>query len=298
MGELKVLLALTTEDNDYQREQASVAQATADRLGISLQVVYAGNEAIGQTKQILGIVHDESERPHTVIVEPVGTGMLPVATTAVKNGVGWIVLNRESDYLAPLREESSPPIGSVVTDNVEIGRIQGRQFAALLPDGGAVLYIEGPATDVSKQRRAGLGETLPANIQIESARGNWTEESGSQVLKTRLRFYGDSPANVGIVGCMNDAMAMGARRVVEALEDPEVRGQWLKIPFTGVDGVPSTGKVWVENRLLAATVIQPVMAGVALELVAEAVDAGTQVPETTVLSPESYPALEELGATA
>ena len=278
MGELKVLLALTTEDNDYQREQASVAQAAAGRLGISLQVLFAGNDAIGQTRQILASIKETSERPDVVVVEPVGTGMSSVAAQAVREGIGWVVLNREPDYIAQLRHDSSVPMGSVVTDNVEIGRIQGRQFAALLPDGGAVLYIEGPATDVSKQRRAGVGETLPANIEIITARGQWTEESGFQVLETRLRIRSGKAPNVGIVGCMNDAMAMGARKAAEALENAELREQWLKIPFTGVDGVPSTGKVWVQQRLLAATVIQPVMAGVALELVAQAVDAGTQMP--------------------
>jgi len=298
MAELKVLLALTTEDNDYQREQASVAQATAGRLGINLQVLYAGNDAIGQTRQILASIKDTSERPDVVVVEPVGTGMSSVATEAVRQGIGWMVLNREPDYITQLRNDSSVPMGTVVTDNVEIGRIQGRQFAALLPDGGTVLYIQGPATDVSKQRRAGLGETLPANIEVETARGQWTEESGFHVLETRLRIHGSRPPNVGIVGCMNDAMAMGARKAAEALENAELREQWLKLPFTGVDGVPSTGKVWVQNRQLAATVIQPVMAGVAVELVAKAVGSGTQVPEITVLSPESYPVLQELGASA
>lgn len=298
MAELKVLLALTTEDNDYQREQASVAQATADRLGISLQVLFAGNDAIGQTKQILESIKQTSEPPDVVVVEPVGTGMSTVAAQAARQGIGWIVLNREPDYIEPLRNDSSAPMGTVVTDNLEIGRIQGRQFAALLPDGGTILYIEGPATDVSKQRRAGLEETLSANIKIDAARGRWTEESGFQVLETRLRIRSGKPPNLGIIGCMNDAMAMGARKAVEALESAELREQWLKIPFTGVDGVPSTGKVWVQTGLLAATVIQPVMAGVALELVAEAVAAGTQVAEKTVLSPESYPALEKLSASA
>jgi ABC-type sugar transport system substrate-binding protein len=298
MGDLKVLLALTTEDNDYQREQASVAQATADRLGISLKVLFAGNDAIGQTKQILEGIKETSERPDVVVVEPVGTGMPSVAAGAAREGIGWIVLNREPDYIAQLRHDSSTPMGCVVTDNVEIGRIQGRQFAALLPDGGAVMYIEGPATDVSKQRRAGLDETLPANIEIETARGQWTEESGFQVLETRLRIRSGKPPDVGIIGCMNDAMAMGARKAAEAIENAEFREQCLAIPFTGVDGVPSTGKVWVQKRLLAATVIQPVMSGVALELVAEAVAAGTQVPEKRVLSPESYPALEEVGVRA
>jgi len=178
MSGLNFMLALITRENDYQREQASVAEATARQLGIGLRVVYADNDAIAQTKQILTAINaPASERPHAVIVEPVGTGMLGVASAAVGNGVGWIVLNREADYLMPLRQTSSVPVGSVECDNAEVGRIQGRQFAALMPTGGTVLYIEGPGTDVSKQRRAGLTETLPANIKVRSGRGQWTEES-------------------------------------------------------------------------------------------------------------------------
>ena len=79
----KVLLALITRDNDYQREQASVAEATARRLGIGLQVVNADNGAIAQTRQILTTIQAAaSDRPDAVIVEPVGTGMLGVATAA------------------------------------------------------------------------------------------------------------------------------------------------------------------------------------------------------------------------
>jgi len=50
----------------------------------------------------------------------------------------------------------------VVNDNHEIGRIQGRQLAALLPDGGSVLCIQGPSeADASKLRTAGMYETKP-----------------------------------------------------------------------------------------------------------------------------------------
>ena len=77
MNRLKVVLALITRDNDYQREQASVAEATARRLGIELRVVYAENDAILQTKQLLEAIHAPAEgRPHALVVEPVGTGML------------------------------------------------------------------------------------------------------------------------------------------------------------------------------------------------------------------------------
>lgn len=295
MKKLKVVLGLITRDNDYQREQASVAEATARRLGIELQVLYADNDAIAQTKQILAPIHVPApDRPDAIIVEPVGTGMLGIASAAADSGIGWIVLNREADYLVPLRQRSSVPIGSVECDNVEVGRIQGRQFAALLPGGGTVLYIEGPATDVSKQRRAGLDETLAANIEIRPGRGDWTEESAVKVVTARLQWQGSGPPQFGLIGCQNDAMAMGARRAVEALPASQQRERWLKIPFTGVDGVPATGQVWVQKRLLAATVVTPALTGTALEALAKAIASGTQMPERTLGEPTSFPSIEEL----
>jgi len=297
MKKLKVLLALITQDNDYQREQASVAEASAQRLGIDLQVVYANNDAIVQTRQILAGVHAaEPERPNAVIVEPVGTGMLGVATAAADNGIGWVVLNRESDYLAPLRQASSVPIGSIECDNVEVGRIQGRQFAALLPSGGKVLYVEGPASDVTKQRRAGLDETVPRNVEIQSLRGKWTEESAVQVVAPRLQWQGPKPPSIALIGCQNDAMAMGARKAAEALASAQQREHWLKVPFTGVDGVPTTGQVWVQKKLLAATVVTPALTGVALELLSKAIASGSQMPERTLTKATSYPPIEELRA--
>ncbi len=299
MKKLNVLLALITRDNDYQREQASVAEATAQKLGMGLQVVYAGGDAIAQTKQILAAIGaGEAERPDAVVVEPVGTGMLGIAVAAAAKGIGWIVLNRESDYLAQLRRESSVPIGSVECDNTEVGRIQGRQFGALLPSGGTVLYIEGPGTDVCKQRRAGLDETLPSNIRIQALRGDWTEESARQVVASRLRIHGSKAPFVGLIGSQNDAMAMGSRKAVEEVASGEAREQWLRLPFTGVDGVPTSGQVWVQRRLLAATVVTPALTGLAFELLAKAVGTGTPLPERTLAKATSFPPVEELRSAA
>ncbi|HXY20664.1 MAG TPA: sugar ABC transporter substrate-binding protein [Gemmatimonadales bacterium] len=295
MDTLRVLLSLITRDNDYQREQASVAEATARRLGISLQVIFADNDAIAQTRAILAAIHSpEAERPRAVVVEPVGTEMLSVAGTAVESGVGWIVLNREADALVPLRQKASVPVGSVECDNVEVGRIQARQFAALLPSGGTVLYVEGPATEVARQRRAGLDEALPPSIKIQSGRGKWTEESGQEVLASRMQMQGHSAPSCALIGCQNDAMAMGARKAVEALPAGPQREQWMKIPLTGVDGVPATGQVWVQRGALVATVVTPALTGVALELLSRAVASGSQVPERTLVDVASYPTLEEL----
>ena len=294
MKSLKVVLALITQDNDYQREQAAVAEATAQRLGMQLRILYANSDAIAQTQQILQAIHAApGDRPDAVIVEPVGTGMPQVASAAAHVGVGWIVVNREADYLVPIRSTTQVPIGSIASDNLEIGRIQGRQVAALLPGGGSVLYVEGPSAETAKQRRTGLEESMPANIQLNAVRGKWTQESGFQAVNSRLQLQGTRPPNVGLICCQNDAMAMGARRAIEGLP-PAQRDLWLQIPLTGVDGVPTTGQVWVRNGQLAATVITPALTGVALELLAKGFSTGSQIPERTLIKPTSFPPVEEL----
>ncbi len=299
MKKLRILLGLITRDNDYQREQAAVAESAARRLGLDLQVLYADNDAIAQTKQLLAAINAaEGDRPDAILVEPVGTGMLGVASAAVEKKIGWVALNREADYLAPLRHGAAVPVGSVVADNVEVGRIQGRQFAALLPSGGTILFIEGPATDVTKQRRAGLDETLPGTIKLRGGRGDWTEDSAYQVVASRLQWHGSAPPDLGVIGCQNDAMAMGARRAVETLAPAAQRDRWLQIPFTGVDGVPGSGQDWVQRGLLAASVVTPALTGTALELVHKALATGAPMPERTVAAATSLPSIEELRARA
>src|SRR5580704_16627929 len=46
MKTLSVLVALTTDDNDYQVEQASAAEEEARRNGATLKILYADNDAI------------------------------------------------------------------------------------------------------------------------------------------------------------------------------------------------------------------------------------------------------------
>ena len=294
MTKLSVLLSLVTDENDYQREQASAAQAAASQAGFDLRVIYAGGDAITQTKQLLAAVQAPAgERPNAIVVEPAGTSMPHVAKAAALQNIGWIVVNRAADYAAELRAaRPGVPVAGIAIDNVEVGRLQGRQFAALLPGGGTVLYLEGPAIDVSKQRHAGTLETLPPNIELQSARGRWTEESGAQALQIRLGLRGTKLPD--LVGSQNDDMAMGARKAVEALPAGPQRDQWLSVPYTGVDGVPATGLAWVQKQLLAATIITPPLAGLAIELLAKALLNGQSIPERTLVQPTSYPPVDQL----
>jgi ABC-type sugar transport system substrate-binding protein len=297
MKKLRFLVSLTTRDNDYQLEQAAAAQEAARRLGVDLEILYAENDAITQSTQILKTVQASPElRPDAIVFEPVGGTSLPqVARTAVGAGISWAVLNREAEYLTELRKTSRIPIFSISSDHTAIGKIQGQQFAALLPRGGSILYIQGPSENsAAKDRSTGMQGALPKNIQVTALRGQWTAESAYRSISSWMRLNLANKGGIDLIGAQNDAMAIGARKVFEDITNLEEREQRLRIPYTGVDGLPKTGQTWVRTGTLKATVIVPPNAGQAISMIAEAIKAGSGVPERSYTVPSSFPPLEKL----
>jgi ribose transport system substrate-binding protein len=296
MKRLSFLVSLTNNDNDYQQEQAAAAEKAARRLGVDVKIVHANNDAVAQSQQLLHYVQDSSvTRPDAILFEPAGGTAFPqVARAAAAAGIGWVVLNHEVDYVLELRRLYKVPVFSITSDHQEIGKIQGQQFAALLPNGGNILYIEGPAnSSAAKDRTAGMNRTKPANIQVKSMRANWTEESAYKTVSSWLRLRTSQESHVDLVGAQDDSMAMGARKAFSEIAEGE-RARWMKIPVTGCDGMPKTGQAWVRNGTLAATVFIRPNTDLAIEMLVEALKSGTQLPEIKITAPESVPGLAEL----
>src|SRR5437868_4583791 len=178
MAKIRILVSLTTNDNDYQIEQAQSAEQAAAKLGVTAEIVYAENDAINQSTQLLKAVQAAPEaRPNAIVFEPVGGTALPqVARAAAAAGIGWAVLNRDASYVEELRRTSTAPIFAISSDHIEIGRIQGRQLGVLLPRGGSVLYIQGPSENsAAKDRTLGMQETKPANVVVPPNTGQAVE---------------------------------------------------------------------------------------------------------------------------
>ena len=92
MKKLKFLISLIMEENRYQKLHASVARDVAGRLGVDIEILYAGNDAITQSEQLLNVIHAPSDtRPDGIICAPVGTTLTPVARRAAESGIGWAV---------------------------------------------------------------------------------------------------------------------------------------------------------------------------------------------------------------
>lgn len=296
---LKILVSLPTRDNDFQVEQALSAEQAGRKLGIDLEISYAKNDTVNQSTQILKAIQRAREaRPDGIVFEPVGGDALPrVARAARDAGVGWAVLNRVPSYISELRRGAGAPVFTISSNHTEIGQIQGRQFAALLPEGGWVLYIEGPShSSSSQQRTSGMLETKPANVHFKTLKGQWTEESALRAVRSWLNLATSQRAEFNLVGAQDDSMAMGARKAFEEIPDIPKRIAWLSLPFTGCDGCPKAGETWVRNGLLAATIHIPPLAGQAIGMLADGIQNGIQPPETSITVPASIPTLIALAA--
>src|SRR5262245_51986271 len=125
--------------------QAADARATASRLGLEVEVVFAQNNAIQQIQQLYKHIHaPEAERPAAIVIEAVSRdGMERLARNALKAGITWVTQQWNTPYVARLRAENpGAAVHSVSVDEEEIGRIQAQQFRALRPRGGAALVLQ------------------------------------------------------------------------------------------------------------------------------------------------------------
>lgn len=291
----KVVVALLSEHQEFQQMQAGDARECAARAGLESEVIFADDNAIQQIHQLFARIHaPEAERPAAFVVETVvGEGLERVARNALKAGIGWVIINRKVKYLEALRKEfPNLLIGSVSVENEEVGRIHGQQLRALLPSGGLVLYLQGPAdTSTAKERLRGAQMKLEGSAIELKLLGNddWTEAVGEKTVSAWLRLKTSEGFRPVVVCAQNDALAVGARRAILAH-----RPEWSEILFAGCDGLPEGGQKLVLSGQLTSTIVTPPPAGAAVTLVSRVL-AGERVVPDVMLAPHSFPSEEQLG---
>src|ERR1019366_7713043 len=78
MKKLRFLVSLHTRENDFQLAQAQSAEDTARKLGSDVDIVFADNDAVNQSTQLLKAIQSRVEsRPDAIVVEPFGGTALP-----------------------------------------------------------------------------------------------------------------------------------------------------------------------------------------------------------------------------
>jgi ABC-type sugar transport system substrate-binding protein len=286
----RIVVSLTSAEQEYQARLAQDAVETGRRLGVEVEVLFAEDNGVLQIQQLFRLLHaPEGERPAALLVHTrVPDGLERVARNAAKVGLGWILLNRTAPYLESLRSEHPAlAIAEVTTDHVEIGRIHARQLARLCPDGGHVVYVQGPAdAPAAKLRREGLEDALRGRpYELKVVNGEWTSASAEKAVAAWLRLRTAELFSPRAVVCQNDNMARGARKALETL-----RPEWARLPFLGCDGLPNGGRRDVDEGRLAGTVTMPSCVGPAVEIMVAWRRTASLPPARTILVPSAYPA--------
>jgi ribose transport system substrate-binding protein len=282
------------DGGEYQRLLQDDCSQRAARGGLEIRDFQPSGDPMKQVGQIQACLREPAERrPNLIIVSPVREiALLAVANAAARLGIGWVMLCRWCQYLDELREEfPKVPIFSVLADQVELGRIQGRQVRELLPRDAAILYVRGPlGTSSAMGRTAGLQEALqglPNRVYIVN--GDWTARSGARALRDWLRQFRRREMPRFVVAAQNDAMAMGAKGAWEevAVERPNLASAALA--FCGSDGSPGYGQRLASEGVLASTVITPVGGARAITEATAMWETGVRPDARIVLAPIGFP---------
>ncbi|HWZ88018.1 MAG TPA: substrate-binding domain-containing protein [Polyangiaceae bacterium] len=297
----RIALFLNSGSNDYQRLLEEDCIAAARRRNASVQVFAANTDHDTQERQIRAVLAQPLlRRPTVILVCPVREASLRlVAREAVAQGIGWVLLNRWSDYVHALREEfPRVPIFAVSPNQQEIGQIQARQFLLLAPRGGELVYIRGPLGTSSAQRRftAMQDVLVAAPFKVVAINSDWTSDGGERAMREWIQVFNRGSFPEFIVGAQSDNMAVGARLAL--LEWAAANQRAVEnVRFTGCDGLAAQGQRLVSEGVLAATVVVPSVASRAIDELGSMLQTGRAPSAEILLSVASYPELATLERT-
>ena len=269
----RVTLVLVDDKNSFQQLLSSEAQSAARRAGLELDTVFTGDSFAEQTSALRRLVSaDAASRTSAVLVMAVRDhGLSRVVREAADAGVHFVFLNATEDDLEAVRREAGAATVTVVCpDEVETGRVQGRQLRALLPAGRRVLYVQGnPRSLAARQRTAGMQEaTAGGGLDVVLAGGDWNAAQAARTVREWLRFAVGGRRPFDLVACQNDDMAAAVVEALAAAAAEASAPDLATIPVTGCDGAPDGGQRLVREGKLAATVVLPRVAAPAVEVIA------------------------------
>jgi ABC-type sugar transport system substrate-binding protein len=289
-------LFLRSTDNDYQQRLKELGQREAKRQGFEIVVESAQNDANKQIEQIRAAIKSAAKTNLiAILVSTVKDESLPpVIREAAEAGIDWALLN-EGGFIDEIHAAyPSRAIFAVTSDQVEIGRIHGRQVRALAGDKGKVLTVTGPlATIMGQQRLSGLKEVLADDFSIVELNGDWTSERARMVVEKWADELAPGAELPIMFVAQNDEMALGVR---QALRDASSKKDLplATASITGCDGSQTFGQRLVKENRIKATVIMPPSSGAAIEWISRFRTKG-ELPPVRVAQPvTSFPALSGL----
>ncbi|MEO7059338.1 MAG: substrate-binding domain-containing protein [Lapillicoccus sp.] len=202
----KITMAISTLNNPFFVSLKEGAVAEAAKLGVTLAVVDAQNDAATQANQL---ANAQSQGAQAVIVNPVdsdGAGPPVKALNAAKIPV-----------VAVDRTVTGASVASfVASDNVAGGKQAAAELGKLLAGKGDIIVLQGTAgTSASRDRGTGFAEGIKAFPGINVVATQTANFDRTQGLNVTTNLMQAHPSVVGIFA-ENDEMALGAIKAVGA----------------------------------------------------------------------------------
>jgi ABC-type sugar transport system substrate-binding protein len=294
----RIVLALVDETNHFQQLLKADAEAAAAKAGLALETVFTGESLVEHLGVLRRLIVAPERRPAAILVMAVRDhGLDRVVREAAAAGVHFVFLNAVEDDLDAIRREfPAVSISTVCPDEVETGRVQGRQMRALVPAGRRVLYIQGsPRSLVSRQRTAGMREaTGGAAFEVMLAGGDWNPAFAGRTVREWLRLAAGGRRPFDLVCCQNDHMAGGVLAALAAAAANSAKPEIARVSVAGCDGAPEIGQKMVREGRLVATVVLPRVAGPAVEEIAALLARGEKPASVITHVATSFPPLGQL----
>ncbi|MEO3802369.1 D-ribose ABC transporter substrate-binding protein [Nonomuraea sp. B1E8] len=253
-GELKLGMSVSTLNNPYFVQLRDGAQAEAKRLGATLTVTDAQNDASQQVNQVQNFT---SQNMKAIIINPVDSdAAAPAVKAAERVDIPVVAADRGVN--------GAEVAQTVASDNVAGGKMAAQELAKQLGEKGQVAVLQGtPGTSASRDRGQGFTQGIAAypNIKVVAKQpADFDRTKGLDVMTNLIQSH---PGITGVFA-ENDEMALGAIKALGARA-----GQQVKV--VGFDGTPDALKA-VQAGTMAATVAQqPKLLG------RQAVEAAVQV---------------------
>lgn len=241
VGNGKIGLSISTQNNPFFVSLAEGAKAAADKAGVELTIVDAGDDA---TKQVSDIEDLVSKQVSVIIVNPVDSDAVSGAVqTAINQGVKVISVDRVVNDV-----EIDCQIAS---DNVAGAEMATQYIVDKLGEGVNVAELQGiTGASAAIDRGKGFHNIADAKLVVKASQSaNFDRTEGMSVMENILQANADIQA----VFAANDEMALGA---VEAIS-----GAGKNIIVVGFDATDDAIASIKEGKMAATIAQQPELIG-------------------------------------
>jgi ABC-type sugar transport system substrate-binding protein len=285
-----VLLPGRREEQDhYQLLQEETALASGRRHGLRIEIAWAA--PVEQVRVLMKRLLQPAVID-AVVFEPSNVATVELLLRDLRERTGLVLLNTWSPSVEQAARTWSPrlPFGTVSTDHLAIGRIQGEQVRSLV-SGGTILCVTGPRrASAVHERLQSFRATVGGSAEIlDTEAADWSEAAGGAAFLDWYRFFKSRDPRLSAVAAQGDELAIGVKRAIAALADAGHRARLSAASILGVDACPGYGRRLVDEGRLAASVVNPANTGLALDRLHEFWTAGRPLPVRSFTAPSPYP---------